>query len=224
MKKDQTQDKYKEITQEIKEEKMNWDFEDFLQKTKQEEKVIPLVPKTKGGSMQKTFWMAASVILLVSIGIFFNYESGNTVSENDQLVQNEIKKQKDSFHQESNLAVNTISDTLKVKSDTLVRDSSGTVEQLSESTLMDQILPKRGRIKKELRPRYAEVKQKEIPTPTSPAKRPKYESSYVIINGQKIENEQEAIDLTKYSFRILSENVSKTVAQTDLFNDFKSEY
>lgn len=224
MKKDQTQDKYKEITQEIKEEKMNWDFEDFLQKTKQEEKVIPLVPKTKSGSFPKTFWMAASVILLVSIGIFFNYESGNTVSENDQLVQNEIKKQKDSFHQESNLAVNTISDTLKVKSDTLVRDSSGTVEQLSESTLMDQILPKRGRIKKELRPRYAEVKQKEIPTPTSPAKRPKYESSYVIINGQKIENEQEAIDLTKYSFRILSENVSKTVAQTDLFNDFKSEY
>lgn len=224
MKKDQTQDKYKEITQEIKEEKMNWDFEDFLEKTKQEEKVIPLVPKTKSGSFPKTFWMAASVILLVSIGIFFNYESGNTVSENDQLVQNEIKKQKDSFHQESNLAVNTISDTLKVKSDTLVRDSSGTVEQLSESTLMDQILPKRGRIKKELRPRYAEVKQKEIPTPTSPAKRPKYESSYVIINGQKIENEQEAIDLTKYSFRILSENVSKTVAQTDLFNDFKSEY
>ncbi|WP_312819720.1 hypothetical protein [Kaistella carnis] len=224
MKKDQTQDKYKEITKELKDEKMNWDFEDFLQKTKQEEKIIPLVPKTKGGSFPKTFWMAASVILLVSIGIFFNYESGNTVSENDQLVQNEIKKQKDSFHQESNLAVNTISDTLKVKSDTLVRDSSGTVEQLSESTLMDQILPKRGRIKKELRPRYAEVKQKEIPTPTSPAKRPKYESSYVIINGQKIENEQEAIDLTKYSFRILSENVSKTVAQTDLFNDFKSEY
>ena len=50
MKKDQAQDKYKEITQDLKEEKMNWDFEDFLEKTKQEEKIIPLAPKTKGGT------------------------------------------------------------------------------------------------------------------------------------------------------------------------------
>ena len=56
------------------------------------------------------------------------------------------------------------------------------------------------------------------------SKTPKYESSYVIINGQKIENEQEAIDLTKYSFRILSENVSKTVAQTEVLNSFTNDY
>lgn len=224
MKKDHSEDKYKEITQELKDEKMNWDFEDFLEKTKHEEKIIPLVPKTKGGSFPKTFWMAASVILLVSVGIFFNYESGNSISENDQLVQNEIRKQKDTFQHESNLAINTISDTVKIKSDSLVRDSSGMAEQLTETTIMDQILPKRGRIKKDLRPRYAQGKTVEKPAPALPVKTPKYESNYVIINGQKIENEQEAIDLTKYSFRILSENVSKTVAQTDLINDFKNDY
>ena len=44
MKKDTTDDQYKEITQELKEEKMNWDFEDFLEKTKQEEKKRPPPP------------------------------------------------------------------------------------------------------------------------------------------------------------------------------------
>ncbi len=223
MKKDQTQDKYKEITQELKEEKMNWDFEDFLEKTKQEEKVIPLVPKTKGGSFPKTFWMAASVILLVSIGIFFNYENGNTVSENDQLVQNEIKKQKDSFRQESNLAVNAINDSLKIKSDSIISDSTRTVEQTAEPDIIEQIIPKRGRINRNSRHRYAEISSPKDIEKTS-SKTPKYESSYVIINGQKIENEQEAIDLTKYSFRILSENVSKTVAQTEVLNSFTNDY
>lgn len=223
MKKDNTEDQYKKITQELKEEKMNWDFEDFLEKTKQEEKVNPLVPKKKGGSFPKTFWMAASVILLVSIGIFFNYESGNTVSENDQLVQNEIKKQKDSFRQESNLAVNAINDSLKIKSDSIISDSTRTVEQIDEADIMDQIIPKRGRINRNSRQRYAEVSIPKDNEKTN-SKTPKYESSYVIINGQKIENEQEAIDLTKYSFRILSENVSKTVAQTEVLNSFTNDY
>ena len=223
MKKDQTQDKYKEITQELKQEKMNWDFEDFLEKTKQEEKVIPLVSKTKGGSFPKTFWMAASVILLVSIGIFFNYESANTVDQQNQLVQNEIKKQNDSFRQESNLAVNAINDSLKIKSDSIISDSTRTVEQTAEPDIIEQIIPKRGRINRNSRQRYAENSTPKDIEKTS-SKTPKYESSYVIINGQKIENEQEAIDLTKYSFRILSENVSKTVAQTEVLNSFTNDY
>ena len=222
MKKDQSQDKYKEITQELKEEKMNWDFEDFLEKTKQEEKIIPLTSKRKGGTFPKTFWMAASVILLMSLGIFLTYERENTIAENDQLVQNEIKKQKDRFRQESNLAVTLISDTIKVKSDRILTDSTSTVDQ-KESDIMDQILPKRGRINRNARERYADIStpkklQEKEKTPTSD-----YESSYVIINGQEIKNEQEAIDLTKYSFRILSENVSKTVVHTEVINSFTND-
>ncbi len=222
MKKDQSQDKYAEITQEFKEEKMNWDFEDFLEKTKQEEKIIPLTSKRKGGTFPKTFWMAASVILLMSLGIFLTYERENTIAENDQLVQNEIKKQKDRFRQESNLAVTLISDTIKVKSDRILTDSTSTVDQ-KESDIMDRILPKRGRINRNARERYADIStpkklQEKEKTPTSD-----YESSYVIINGQEIKNEQEAIDLTKYSFRILSENVSKTVAHTEVINSFTND-
>ncbi|MGA9213044.1 hypothetical protein [Kaistella sp.] len=221
MKKDQYRDKYKEITQELKDEKINWDFEDFLEKTKQEEKIIPLVPKTKGGSLPKTFWMAASVILLISIGIFFNYE--NTIDKQNQLVQNEILKQKDSFQQESQLAVNTINDSLKIKSDSIVSDSTKVVEQINDADIMEQIIPKRGRINKNPRQRYAEVSSPKDKEKTI-TKTPKYESTYVIINGQKIDNEQEAIDLTKYSFRILSKNVSKTMAQTEVIKSFNNDY
>ena len=221
MKKNQAQDKYKEITQDLKQEKMNWDFEDFLEKTKQEEKVVPLVPQTKGGSFPKTFWMAASVILLVSIGIFFNYENENTISKNDELVQNEILKSKDNFQNQENLAINSISDTVKVKAEPKTSDSTSSVDP-KEVDIIEQIIPKRGRINRNARQRYAEVsvpkKEKEK------IERSDYESSYVIINGQKIENEQEAIDLTKYSFRILSENVSKTVAQTEVLNSFTNDY
>lgn len=224
MEKDKVQDKYKEITQELKEDKMNWDFEDFLKKTKQEEKIIPFVNKAKGGSIPRNFWMAASIILLVSVGIFFNYESKNTISENDQLVQNEILRQKDTFQQESNLAVNLINDTLKVKSDSIISDSARTVEQINEADIMDQIVPKRGRINRNSRQRYAEVSTSEKSKKEVKKASSEYESNYVIINGQKIENEQEAIDLTKYSFRILSENVSKTVAQTEVLNSFTNDY
>ena len=38
MKTDKSQDKYTEITKEIREEKMNWSFEEFLEKAKEEEK------------------------------------------------------------------------------------------------------------------------------------------------------------------------------------------
>lgn len=222
MKKDQTQDNYKEITQDLKKDKMDWDFDKFLEQTKKTEKTIPLVKKTKGGTIPNIFWLAASVAVVLSIGIVFNYQRGNTVDQKNKLVQNEILKQKDTFHQEAHLAINTINDSLKIKSDSIMSDSVRTVEQMTENDLMDQIIPRRGRINRNARQRFADVaapKDKEKST----VKTPKYESSYVIINGQKIENEQEAIDLTKYSFRILSENVSKTVAQTEIINSFNND-
>ncbi|WP_226063156.1 hypothetical protein [Kaistella polysaccharea] len=224
MKTNKPEDKYTEITQELKEEKMNWDFEDFLEKTKQEEKIIPLKPQPKGGYFPKTFWMAASVILLLSVGLFVKYGNTHSVSEKDTMVKNEILKEKDHFQQESNFAVNAINDSIEIKKDSIVSDSSRTVDQVKETDIMDQILPRRGRIRKETRPRYANMSMPEKKEIQEKTDQPKYESNYVIINGQKIENEQEAIDLTKYSFRILSENVSKTMAQTDVITTINNDY
>ncbi len=223
MEKDKTQDIYNEITNELKDEKMNWDFEDFLEKTKEEDKIIPLVSKTKGGSIPKTFWMAASVILLISVGIFFNYEKENATQQ-DSFTQNELVKSKENFELEpnSNLTSSIVADTIKVKTEKVRTDSVLSTDQSKEIDILEQIMPKRGRINRNSRQRYVEV---------SPTKKIKentiqtldYESNYVIINGQKIENEQEAIDLTKHSFRILSDNVYKTIAQTNLIHTFNND-
>ena len=222
MKKDNTEDQYKKITQELKEEKMNWDFEDFLKKAEENEKIIPLVQKSKGGSFPKNFLMAASIILLIAIAVFFNYDRKSTLNVEDNLAEN-IQKTKDSLNKEFNLAQNVASDTLKTKSEIKTNDSTSTVEK-NESEIMDQILPKRGRIKKFTRERYAQAETPKKNTPKNKIETSDYESNYVIINGQKIENEQEAIDLTKYSFQILSENVSKTMAQTDALNSLTNDY
>lgn len=216
MEKDKLEIKYKEITQELKGEKMDWDFEEFLEKTKKEEQIIPKKPQSKEGSFPKTFWMAASVILLLSLGLFVKNRDLNASAEKDMMVKNEILKEKDQFQSESNFAISTAKDSIEITKDSAISDSSRTVDQVKESDIMDQILPKRGRIRKNTKPRFAELSVPSKTETSVKAEKPRYESNYVIINGQKIENEQEAIDLTKYSFRILSENVSKTLAQTDV--------
>ncbi|KIA84261.1 hypothetical protein OA84_01575 [Kaistella solincola] len=223
MEKSKSQDKYTEITKEIREEKMNWSFEEFLGKANEEEKVIPRKKVQKGGYFPKNFWMAASVIFLLSIGIFFKFGNNNSVKDQDILVKNEILKNKDNFQQESNFAVNAVNDSVEVRKDSIISDSSRTVEQSPDVDIMEKILPRRGRIRKDLKPRFAAISS-EISDHKKNTEKPEYESNYVIINGQKIENEQEAIDLTKYSFRILSENVSKTVAQTDVITTISDDY
>ncbi|MGV8916078.1 MAG: hypothetical protein ACOH1X_11590 [Kaistella sp.] len=215
-----TDKKYKEIFDEIKEDKMNWDFEEFLAAAEKPEKTLPLPPQKSAPSLQKIFWMAASAAVLLSLGILFKTSSNTSVTEKDILVKNEILKQKDNFGNNNDLAIITTKDSVKVVSDSLVSDS---VSIQDATDVVEQILPKRGRIRRQARPQYVQNSTSEKSAPEKKPKSVDYKSSYVIINGQKIENEQEAIDLTKYSFRVLSENVSKTVAQTDVIN-FNNDY
>lgn len=61
MSKDQFQNKYDEIFREIKEEKMDWNFEDFLQQTQEgntETKDVPVIPLKKKPSFPKWGWLA----------------------------------------------------------------------------------------------------------------------------------------------------------------------
>lgn len=215
-----TDNKYKEIFEELKEDKMNWNFEEFLAEAEKKDNIIPLVSKTKGGGIPKIFLMAASVVLLVSLGIVFKTSTDSKITEKDHLVRNEIQKQKDSFGNGNEIVAMQDKDTLSIVSDSLLSDSTSVKY---DADVVEKILPKRGRIRRQSRPVFVQ---------NSPQKSAKnkgeknidYQSNYVIINGQKIENEQEAIDLTKYSFRILSENVSKTVASTEAVNNFNNDY
>ena len=158
------------------------------------------------------------------MGFFFKFLNNNSIDEQDNLVKNEILRQKEKFNQDTNLAVNEISDSLQIKSDSIISDSASTVDQRNETDITDQILPKRSRMKKQVRQHYAQTTNQKKSVKKQSAKTSEYESNYVIINGQKITSEKEAIDLTKYSFRIFSENVSKTIAQTEALNTFNNDY
>ena len=212
--------KYDKIFNELKEEKMNWDFEDFLAKAEEKEEIIPLNKKSSGGTISKFYWMAASLVLLISAGVFFKFNQTKSIEDQDVFVKTEILKQKNDFGNGNEIVALQTNDSVKIVTDSLVSDS---VSHKDAADMVEKILPKIGRIKRESRPQFVQN------SPEKSAKKPAekntdYNSNYVIINGQRIENEQEAIDLTKFSFRILSENVSKTVASTEAMNSFNNDY
>ncbi|WP_185097098.1 hypothetical protein [Chryseobacterium sp. IHB B 17019] len=223
MNNDKFQNKYDEIFQNIKEEKMDWDFEDFLKKAegKQDEvedngaPIIPIDSKTKP-SFPKWFWMVAGVVLLLSIGFLFNYQNSD-VKDQAQLVENQIKNQKNDFIEENNdhqeqVAVNHPNDTIEAKKDSIFQENT-----VAEKDVLDEILPKRGRLKKERKPQFVDNssyrKYKKASDSTG------YQDSYVIVNGKKIENVEEAINVTKYSFQIFANNVSEKLVQPKVVDD-----
>ena len=201
MNKDSFQDKYQEIFQEMKEEKMNWNFDDFLAKTEEKPQDAKIVPLHKKSSNQ-WLYIAASLVLIFGLVLFFNNDK--TTLPNDTIAS-AIEKQKNNgefaqvYPETNNISV--------------TQDSAKTTEKLTEKEdVVEKILPKKGRLKKTFRPRYVKLEtQKNL----EKTKTQEYNPNYVIINGHKIESEKEAIDVTKYSFHILSEKVSQTVASTE---------
>ena len=66
MNSDKSQEKYHEIVKNLKSEKMDWDFEDFMQKTVDKTSEISTIKPKK----YTLFWLAASLILIFGIGFF----------------------------------------------------------------------------------------------------------------------------------------------------------
>jgi hypothetical protein len=191
-----------------------------LAKAEEKEEIIPLNKKSSRRTISKFYWMAASLVLLISMGVFLKFNSSKNIKDQDHLVKTEILKQKEDFSKGNKIIALSINDSVNVVSDSLISDSTAITH---DEDVLEKILPKRGRIKRQTRPQFVQNFPKK-PAIKPEAKNNDYNSNYVIINGQKIENEQEAIDLTKFSFRILSENVSKTVAATETKNSFHTDY
>lgn len=222
MNNDKFQNKYDEIFQQIKEEKMDWDFEDFLKKAEGrdgEEKgneEAPVIPIGKNKpAFPKWFWMAASVALLLGIGFVFNQYQHSGIENQAQLVENQIKQQKNNFIEENNdhqaqVAVNHPNDSISgAKQDSIFQGNT-----IAEKDVLDEILPKRGRLKKERKLKYVyNSSYKKASDSTG------YKDSYVIVNGKRIENVEEAINVTKYSFQIFANNVSEKLVQPKVVED-----
>lgn len=198
---------------------MDWDFEDFLKKAEgkdHEAEIIPL--ETKSSSFPKWFWMAAGLLLIFSVGLLFNYNKNTDVDDQAELVENEIKKQKSDFINENHelqnqVAVNHTDSIPGVKKDSIFQES-----KVAEKDVLDEILPKRGRLKKEARPHFVSNSAHEKYAPASKDSTG-YKDSYVIVNGKRIDNVEEAINVTKYSFQVMANNVSKTLAPPKVMDD-----
>ncbi len=216
MNNDQFQNKYKEVINDLKEEKMNWDFEDFLQKAEgfanDKTEIIP-VSKAKP-SFPKWFWMAASVALIFGVGMIFNYNQNDNAENQAQLVANEIQKQKSDFitenHEHQTQVAVLSSDSISAaKKDSIFQESS-----LAEVDVLDKILSKKSRIKKQTKPRYVNnTGIKNVKDSTG------YRDSYVIVNGKRIDNMEEAINVTKYSFQVVANNVSQALTQPKVMDN-----
>lgn len=214
MSNDQYQDKYTEVFNDLKEEKMNWDFEDFLQKAEGNDEA-EIIPIGKGKpSFPKWFWMAASVVLLFSVGLIFNDNQNADVENQAQLVENEIQKQKSDFIKENHehqtqVAVLNSDSISGEKKDSIFQEVS-----LAEADVLDKILSKKSRIKKETKPRYVSNSAvKNIKDSTG------YRDSYVIVNGKRIENMEEAINVTKYSFQVVANNMNQALTQPKVMDN-----
>ncbi|KQR93895.1 hypothetical protein ASG01_08530 [Chryseobacterium sp. Leaf180] len=204
------QDQYKKVVKDLKEEKMNWDFEDFLQKTesKKDEKVIPVKNKP---SFPKWLLMAASLGLIFGLGLVFSLNQNSSADDQAKLVENEIKKQKSDFitenhAHETQVAVNYTDSVVGAKKDSLFQD-----ESYAEVDALENLLSKRSRIKKERKPRYVSNTHKPMDSSS-------YKNSYVIVNGKRIDNLEEAINVTKYSFQVVA-NANSSLNQPKVMDN-----
>lgn len=203
---------------------MDWSFEDFLQQTEEEApetKEAQVIPLEKKPSFPKWGWLAAGLLILLSIGFVFN-GLNSSVQDREQLVKDEVLKQKSGFIEENNdhqeqVAVNHTDSISGTKKDSIFQDNT-----VAEKDVMDEILPKRGRLKKESKPRYVGNSTTQNGKDVNDATQ--YDDSYVIVNGKRITSEKEAIDVAKYSFMKLGNEFKKTVATSQKNESIDNEY
>lgn len=210
-----------------KEETMDWDFNDFLNKA-EKGKVIP-ISSNQNNRIPKAFWLAASVILLFGLAIGYQFWKPST-EINQTTIANNNSIEETNMYVENNIME---SDSAAMKNpmledSTSIKTNTSTIKEID----INQIVPKRGRIKKTNKERMAKNERQPNnnnenkitePTPKAPEK-PEYQDAYVVINGQKIENQEEAINVAKYSIQMLSNKMSQTVAQTSAIESMALDY
>lgn len=190
---------YFETLKAEKSEKSSLDFNQFLALAKKEKSIAP----AQKSNNFKWIWLAASLILIFSIGAFWlnNSKDEQTKAKSQMATAEVYQHEKTQIMQENTY-------------EPVVEKAKPTAKKIAKSDdILDDILPKKSRMKKRVRTRYVDNSKPEIED-----KKSEYESSYVIINGHKITNEKDAIDVTKYSFQILANNVNHTVEQADVLN------
>ena len=193
MNNDKFQDKYNQIFQELKEEKMDWDFEDFLQKVEKNSTDEKIVPIQKGSGNTKWFWMAASVILLFGLGMFFkiNFEKPQV---QPKIVNNNVQHE--------------------------VKPSISVVQNGDQVSLIRKITVEPARKKKSRYKNNAQyLAQNSTKNHHNSAKSDdeniEYNPNFVIINGKPVATEEDAIKYTKSAIDLLGGNINSTLENAE---------
>ena len=196
MNNDKFQDKYNQIFQELKEEKMDWDFEDFLEKAEKnsvDEKIVP-IQKKGGGSNTQWFWMAASVALVFGLGMFFrntpekNNVEPSIVSTNTSSVKKDVSK---SVVEN----VGTVSVTRKIDVEAAKKKKSryrNNAQYLAKNSVKHHH-------------KNAQNDNEII----------EYNPNFVIINGKPVATEEEAINYTKTALDMLGGNINSALENAE---------
>lgn len=220
MKKEASQEKYEEIFRSIKEEKMEWNFEDFLMQT--ENSHIKTADCAKGyrKTNPKFFWIAASLLLAAALLFVFKFMNKSYLENQNKLVIREIQRQK---------KTGEINDTMKIDQktvaviDTLKFEKKDTIQNEKNETgsdVTDKILSKHARMRRNFKPRYAGDSHAEHRLNNGvPDSSKIYHASYVIVNGKRIEDEGEAIKITKKAVNMLSENMATALGQAKVLEE-----
>lgn len=204
---------YKKTVDQLRKESMHWEFEEFLSQVEESSTKAESTRKSsKNKIIALSFTVAAASMALLVSTLVLNESAPVTPQLAKSQEEGSIPMQKEVLY--SDLS----SDSVKVRNSSAV--------SIEPEVLMEKILPKRGRIKRQMPPTLVQretTKPKSDVVATVNADLAKGEVStqaLVTINGQEVKNQQEALELTHYSLRVLSENVNRTVSSTSIINEF----
>ena len=186
MSNDKFQDKYNEIFQEIKEEKMDWNFEDFLQKTEENSSDEKIVPIQKGSGNTKWFWLAASVILLFGLGMFFKFNFEEPQVQ-PRIVRNNIQHE--------------VKPPISIV-------QNGEQVSLTRKINIEPAKKKKSRYKNNAQYLAQNSTKNYHNSAKSDDENIEYNPNFVIINGKPVATEEEAIKYTKSAINLLGGNIN----------------
>lgn len=214
MKKDKIEEILEQGLQEMKEEKMQWDFENFLQKTHEQEKAtIKPIGSTKSRNQKWFYSIAASIAVLFGFLLINKTVTENYTAATSKIVKNKSIGQKNSeistdtlIVSEKNIAIN---DTVKT-ADTLEIRSEQKAENNDEAEIMNKILSRRSRLRRMKKPLLV---QNDVSKKSENSDSTAYRPDYVTVNGQEIYDKEEAIKIAKGALDRMSANISKTFTE-----------
>lgn len=184
---------YFKAIKKLRDEKMDWDFDDFKLKTQQQTKKTV----TKNTIFIPSNFFAVAAIFILMIGFCLNY-----------FVNNTSEKPKASYI--------SLNKTRAFINHALVKSSQemATIESIQKNIKQNNSNFTRHMIQKPNQKQIISGKKEKESTEI-------YNSNYVLVNGKPIDDESKAIELTTNSMNLLASQLNKSANKIGLIKNLK---